>query len=407
MLKKKLAALLLAIVCSTTIVGCKKTDDSNNPNNGESEISDNSNNESENTDESPKKELQTLKTKEEVENFSREALSKVQEILTNNNIESTLTSDGLKLYYDGSYEKLGKNYDVKFEGKFDTFFDTTEECDIQFTYRIPISSSADILSLNLPHINALMDIMLLDDNINSKYSSRDELLKQLELEFKGETSSDDIFSFSRSNIKDEAECSILEGTVYLGTAIVEGGLVGDATMYEFDTWDEYDTLPAKANQQVFDTMQTLGLIGSDEVYEGEKDEPLLKYVNGTPLPDEEAYLVGMVKDYSDSFGIEYILQGICVPYDAATNTITSTKYVDTFIKLLNTSEYYMNKFDKDELMSAIYERSKVILDNADTYLPVTIDGVENIEVGLNYEQTQLSFKVTFLSPATVEGQTSR
>lgn len=407
MLKKKLAALLLAIVCSTTIVGCKKTDDSNNPNNGEPEISDNSNDETENTDESPKKELQTLKTKEEVENFSREALSKVQEILTKNNIESTLTSDGLKLYYDGFYEKFGKNYDVKFEGNFSTYFDTTEECDIQFSYRIPISSSADILSLNLPHINAVMDIMLLNDDINSKYSSRDELLKQLELEFKGESSSDDLFSFSKSNLKDEAECTILEGGVNLGTAIVEGGLVGDSTMYEFDTWDEYDTLPAKANQQVFDTMQTLGLIGSDEVYEGEKDEPLRKYVNGTPLPDEEAYLVGMVKNYSDSFSIEYILQGICVPYDASTNTITSTKYVDAFIELLNTSEYFMNKFDKDELMSAIYERSQVILDNADTYIPLTIDGVENIEVGLNYEQTQLSFKVTFLSPATVEGQTSR
>lgn len=393
---KKIITLLLMIVCTTSIIGCKEDEKNINTNN--TEISDSNS----------KGKLKTLSTKNEVESFSRETLSKVQKIFTNNNIDSTLTGDSLLLYHNGSYERLGESYDVNFVIRFNPYSDETSEKEIECNYRIPIRENADILNLNLSYINALMEIMMLNDSINSQFKSTDELLKQLESDFKNETNySDQIFSFNSSNIKSESDCLILEGYITLDSAIVKGGLVKDSVMYDFDTWDEYDNFPKEANRQVFNTMKELELIGSDEVYEDVEYDPIVKYVNKIALPEEEVYTVGMIKSDSDDFGIEYILQGEYIPYDASTNTITSTKYVDTFINLLNNSEYFKNKFDKEELMAAIYNRAQICLDNSDLYLPISISGIHSIEVRLNYEKNRLGFKVRFLSPAKVEGQTCR
>lgn len=412
MIKKRLTALLLAATCSVIIVGCKKTDDKELADNKTPEASEEVTTEKPTKENTTKKNLKTLKSKEDVEKFSRETLSKVQQILDSNSIENTLSSDGLKIYHDGGYEKLGKFYDVNFEGRFEAYYDTTEERNIVFTYRIPISENADILKLDLPQINALIDIMLLSDEINSQFSTKEDLLKQLEAEFTGANDTDiNIFSFSRSNIKDESECRILEGYFSLGSAIVNGNIIGQSEMYDFATWAEYDSLPAKANKEVFDVMQSVGIIGSDAIYETKEDDilvdPLRCYVNGTPLPDEEGYVVGMHKSTSNDFKIEYYLEGMAVPFDGSTITIINTKYIDAFIELLNTSDSFKNKFDKDELMGAIYDRAKISMDWADTYLPITIPGIENIEVNVNNEKTLLDFKIKFSSPATVEGQTSR
>lgn len=412
MIKKKLAVLFLALVCSVTIVGCKKTNDKVASNNESPEISEEGTIEASKDDNTDKKDLKTLKSKEDVESFSRNILSKVQEILTNNGMESTLSSDGLKIYHDGHYEKLGKSYDVYFEGRFEPYSDTTDERKIMFSYRIPISQNADINNLNLPQINALIDIMLLSDEINSKFPTKEDLQKHLEERFNGTTNSDyEVFHFYTSNLKDEAECTILEGGFSLGAAIVEGNLLGQAAMYDFTSWNEYDSLPARANKEVFDVMQSLGIIESDAVYEVNEDDPIVEplrcYINGTPLPDEEGYVVGMNKSTSDNFYIEYYLEGMAVPFDGTANKITNTKYIDAFIELLNNSDSFKNKFDKDELMAAIYDRAKISMDGSNTYLEVTIPGIESIEVDVNNEKTLLDFKIKFFSQATVEGQTSR
>lgn len=404
MKNNKIMALLLAAVIGVSMVGCQKKDDTSSGNGVNAPVAD-----SGKETEEKKTEIKTLKSKEEVKEFSKETILKVEEAFKKNNVPYIISSDYLHLYYKGNYEKLGKKYDVKFRVKFDSFFQDTDERSIIFEYRIPLSDNAEILKLNLPELNTMMDVMRLNNEIKDKYS-QEELLNRLADEFEGKASGDRVFSFSKSNLKDEEGCTILEGFVVLNSAIVEGNLVKPGVEYEFSKWDDYSKFPEKANLEIFNKMKTIGLMSNDADFDTSrfKDSPVVGYPGAVEEYKKESYVAGAISHSNDDeFNIEYILEGRYVPYDENSNKIKDTKYIDALIDTLNSSDLFKNKFSKEELMNEIYIRSQIAAAGADVYAQNIIDGVEKIEVALNGDKTQIGFKVIFKSAAVVEGQKKR
>ncbi|MBE6054869.1 MAG: hypothetical protein E7212_13395 [Clostridium sartagoforme] len=66
-------------------------------------------------------------------------------------------------------------YGAKLEGRFQPYLEgLTGKIDVNFIYRIAISENADILKLDIPQLNALIDIMLLSPEIKNKFNTKNE-----------------------------------------------------------------------------------------------------------------------------------------------------------------------------------------------------------------------------------------
>ena len=94
--------------------------------------------------------------------------------------------------------------------------------------------------------------------------------------------------------------------------------------------------------------------------------------------------------------------------DMENNTINDTKYIKALADALNNNEYFKNKFTYEELINEIYNRTKFSINGIEKVVPSsTIPGIDKFEVYVNKSEGYMNFKITFISPATVEGQTAR
>ena len=203
--KKRIISLLLASAICATFIGCGKKDEASKvpeiKNNVTTTDKQNTNADSQ---KNAAKSIKTLNNKQEVLAFSKDAISKVEAIFKNNNVEYALTNDYRYIAYNGTYEKLGQHYDVEISAFFDPFYTDDTESSIDLSYRIPLSGNTDLTKVSIPQLNVILDGMLqFDDKIKQNFKTREELLKQLNKELHDESGDNGYFEFSRSNIKAE------------------------------------------------------------------------------------------------------------------------------------------------------------------------------------------------------------
>lgn len=406
--KKRIISLLLASAICATFIGCGKKDEASKvpeiKNNVTTTDKQNTNADSQ---KNAAKSIKTLNNKQEVLAFSKDAISKVEAIFKNNNVEYALTNDYRYIAYNGTYEKLGQHYDVEISAFFDPFYTDDTESSIDLSYRIPLSGNTDLTKVSIPQLNVILDGMLqFDDKIKQNFKTREELLKQLNKELHDESGDNGYFEFSRSNIKAEDKCKILSGGILVAKAMVKGNIKENAAEYTFDKYDDYISIVEKSNNAITSAMKNAGL--KDVVNEYFEKIPCGKTgveVDGS----QESYLCGMESNEAkDSFNITYRLEGSNIPLDMENNTIKDTKYIKALADALNNNEYFKNKFTYEELINEIYNRTKFSINGIEKVVPSsTIPGIDKFEVYVNKSEGYMNFKITFISPATVEGQTAR
>ena len=405
MKKKRIISILLASAICVTFIGCGKKNDSSNVPDIKNNVtsSDKKNGNTDSGDDSAKS-LKTLNNKQEVLEFSKEVMTKVENIFKKNNLDYTVANDYLRLAYKGQYKRLGEDYDVEITTSFAPYHEDDNEDGISFQYRIPFTDNTDVTKLNIPQLNVIADVMIeFDEKVKGKYN-REQLLKRMNDELKGDVDGDRLFEFGSSNIKSEADCRVLSGGIELAKAKVKGNVKSAGVQYTFEKYDDYISIVDKGNKELTAAMKNCGLkdvVVNMEGYAQGKSDAEYDYRN-------ETYCAGMEKnDEKSAFNIVYSFEGQYIPFDAENNKIKDTKYIEAIVKQLNSSEIFKNKFSYDEFMNEIYKRTQFKLDDNDCYQEVSMDGVKSIEVAINGDKKVMGFKIIFESPATVEGQTER